>query len=90
MDFTSEEGIGSDCDGHRAQTDMSASLSHCFPRSFFLAETENFLHLGCLVRVEKFQLVVEREVRSSFPSWKELDTPDFIQKKHARSALKWC
>lgn len=42
------------------------------------------------MRVEKFQLVVEREVRSSFPSWKELDKPDFIQKKQARSALKWC
>jgi hypothetical protein len=39
------------------------------------------------VRVEKFQLVVEREVRSSFPSWEEMGMARFIQKKQARSAL---
>ncbi|KAM7333629.1 hypothetical protein ACRRTK_006949 [Alexandromys fortis] len=63
--------------------DLKSSLP-CMP----LTETSQPLTdpklIGCLVRVEKFQLVVEREVRSSFPSWKELDTPDFIQKKHAR------
>lgn len=40
--------------------------------------------VGCLVRVEKFQLVVEREVRSSFPSWEEMGMARFIQKKQAR------
>ncbi|XP_029402132.1 CST complex subunit CTC1 isoform X3 [Mus pahari] len=40
--------------------------------------------IGCLVRVEKFQLVVEREVRSTFPSWEELGMASFIQKKQAR------
>lgn len=70
-------------------TDLDA-LPHCFPHSYFLAKIENFLPLGCLVRVEKFQLVIEREVRSSFPSWKELDIKGFIQKKQARSALEWC
>ncbi|KAB0401771.1 hypothetical protein E2I00_019984, partial [Balaenoptera physalus] len=39
---------------------------------------------GCLVRAERFQLVVERNVRSSFPSWKELSMTGFIQKKQAR------
>ncbi|GAB1296273.1 CST complex subunit CTC1 [Apodemus speciosus] len=43
--------------------------------------------IGCLVRVEKFQLVVEREVSSSFPSWEEMGMASFIQKKQARSAL---
>ncbi|XP_057632491.1 CST complex subunit CTC1 isoform X4 [Chionomys nivalis] len=74
--------------------DLKASLP-CMP----LTETSQPLTdpklIGCLVWVEKFQLVVEREVRSSFPSWKELDTPDFIQKKHASSqppkpALSFC
>ncbi|KAJ8783719.1 hypothetical protein J1605_008762 [Eschrichtius robustus] len=40
--------------------------------------------IGCLVRAERFQLVVERNVRSSFPSWKELSMTGFIQKKQAR------
>ncbi|KAK2111180.1 CST complex subunit ctc1 [Saguinus oedipus] len=45
---------------------------------------ENFLPLGCLVRAERFQLIVERDMRSSFPSWKELSMPGFIQKQQAR------
>ncbi|XP_038182848.1 CST complex subunit CTC1 isoform X4 [Arvicola amphibius] len=68
--------------------DLKASLP-CMP----LTETSQPLTdpklIGCLVRVEKFQLVVEREVRSSFPSWKELDTPDFIQKKRARVYIQF-
>ncbi|XP_054173316.1 CST complex subunit CTC1 isoform X5 [Homo sapiens] len=40
--------------------------------------------IGCLVRAERFQLIVERDVRSSFPSWKELSMPGFIQKQQAR------
>ncbi|XP_059989423.1 CST complex subunit CTC1 isoform X2 [Lagenorhynchus albirostris] len=40
--------------------------------------------IGCLVRAERFQLVVERNVRSSFPSWKELSMTGFMQKKQAR------
>ncbi|XP_007950539.1 CST complex subunit CTC1 [Orycteropus afer afer] len=40
--------------------------------------------IGCLVRVEKFQLIVERDVRSNFPSWRELSMAGFIQKQQAR------
>ncbi|XP_005002150.1 CST complex subunit CTC1 isoform X2 [Cavia porcellus] len=40
--------------------------------------------IGCLVRAERFQLVVERNVKSNFPSWKELGVADFIQKQKAR------
>ncbi|KAM4843730.1 CST complex subunit CTC1 isoform 2-T2 [Thomomys bottae] len=40
--------------------------------------------IGCLVRAERFQLIVERDVRSSFPSWKELDMAGFIQHQQAR------
>ncbi|TEA35284.1 hypothetical protein DBR06_SOUSAS2810164 [Sousa chinensis] len=40
--------------------------------------------IGCLVRAERFQLVVERNVRSNFPSWKELSMTGFMQKKQAR------
>uniref|UniRef100_A0A8D0Y8P4 CST complex subunit CTC1 n=1 Tax=Sus scrofa TaxID=9823 RepID=A0A8D0Y8P4_PIG len=40
--------------------------------------------IGCLVRVERFQLVIERNIRSNFPSWKELGMTGFIQKQEAR------
>ncbi|KAG8507068.1 CST complex subunit CTC1, partial [Galemys pyrenaicus] len=40
--------------------------------------------IGCLVRVEKFQLIIERNVRSNFPSWKELSMTGFIQEQKAR------
>ncbi|XP_014444545.1 CST complex subunit CTC1 isoform X2 [Tupaia chinensis] len=40
--------------------------------------------IGCLVRAERFQLVIERDVRSNFPSWKELSMAGFIQKQQAR------
>ncbi|XP_010994788.2 CST complex subunit CTC1 isoform X5 [Camelus dromedarius] len=40
--------------------------------------------IGCLVRAERFQLVIERTVRSNFPSWKELSMTGFIQKQQAR------
>ncbi|XP_072796764.1 CST complex subunit CTC1 isoform X3 [Vicugna pacos] len=40
--------------------------------------------IGCLVRAERFQLVIERIVRSNFPSWKELSMTGFIQKQQAR------
>lgn len=56
---------------------------------FSLAKIENFLPLGCLVRAERFQLVVERDVRSNFPSWKELGMTSFIQKQQARLAPWW-
>ena len=37
-----------------------------------------------MVRTEKFQLVIERNVRSNFPSYKELNITGFIQKQQAR------
>ncbi|XP_012582163.1 PREDICTED: CST complex subunit CTC1 [Condylura cristata] len=40
--------------------------------------------IGCLVQIEKFQLVIERNVRSNFPSWKELSMTSFIQEQKAR------
>ncbi|KAM5214984.1 CST complex subunit CTC1 isoform 1-T1 [Hipposideros larvatus] len=40
--------------------------------------------IGCLVRAERFQLVIERHIRSNFPSWKELSMTGFIQKQQAR------
>lgn len=53
---------------------------------FSVAKTESFFPLGCLVRAERFQLVIERNVRSSFPSWKELSVEGFIQERRARLA----
>ncbi|XP_007606426.1 CST complex subunit CTC1 isoform X1 [Cricetulus griseus] len=63
--------------------DRSYSLP-CMPLSETSQPITDPKLIGCLVRVEKFQLVIEREVRSSFPSWKELDIKGFIQKKQAR------
>ncbi|XP_037020873.2 CST complex subunit CTC1 isoform X3 [Artibeus jamaicensis] len=40
--------------------------------------------IGCLVRAERFQLITERHVRSSFPSWKELSATGFVQMQEAR------
>uniref|UniRef100_A0A8C3YJ97 CST complex subunit CTC1 n=1 Tax=Catagonus wagneri TaxID=51154 RepID=A0A8C3YJ97_9CETA len=40
--------------------------------------------IGCLVRAERFQMVIERNIRSNFPSWKELGMTGFIQKQEAR------
>ncbi|XP_055970947.1 CST complex subunit CTC1 isoform X2 [Sorex fumeus] len=40
--------------------------------------------IGCLLRVEKFQLIIERNVRSNFPSWEELSKTGYIQKQRAR------
>ncbi|XP_004638586.1 CST complex subunit CTC1 [Octodon degus] len=40
--------------------------------------------IGCLVRAERFHLVIERNVKSNFPSWKELGVENFIQKRRAR------
>lgn len=68
-------------------TQLCSALLPSLLHSSFPAKTENSLHLGCLVRVEKFQLVVEREVTSSFPSWEEMGMASFIQKKQTRSAL---
>nr|XP_035950440.1 CST complex subunit CTC1 [Halichoerus grypus] len=45
--------------------------------------------IGCLVRTEKFQLVIERNVRSNFPSYKELNMTGFIQKQQARVYIQF-
>ncbi|XP_043438996.1 LOW QUALITY PROTEIN: CST complex subunit CTC1 [Prionailurus bengalensis] len=45
--------------------------------------------IGCLVRTEKFQLIIERNVRSTFPSCKELSMAGFIQKQQARVYIQF-
>ncbi|XP_051036266.1 CST complex subunit CTC1 isoform X2 [Phodopus roborovskii] len=68
--------------------DLSGSVP-CMPLSDTSQPLTDPKLIGCLVRVEKFQLVVEREVRSSFPSWKELGMKDLIQKKQARVYIQF-
>lgn len=63
---------------------MVCSASHSTVLSSY--QNINFFPLGCLVRAERFQLVIERNVRSSFPSWKELSLAGFIQEQQARLA----
>uniref|UniRef100_G1T012 CST complex subunit CTC1 n=1 Tax=Oryctolagus cuniculus TaxID=9986 RepID=G1T012_RABIT len=75
--------VASSHKGYLQLRDQSGSLP-----CLLLAENQQPLMdpqlIGCLVRVEKFQLVIERNVRSAFPSWKELSEADFIRKRQAR------
>ncbi|XP_040856733.1 CST complex subunit CTC1 [Ochotona curzoniae] len=61
--------------------------SGCLPCLILVEHSQPLMDtqlLGCLVRVEKFQLIVERNIRSAFPSWKELGQTNFINKRQAR------
>ncbi|XDV46698.1 hypothetical protein PO909_014537, partial [Leuciscus waleckii] len=45
---------------------------------------------GCLVCVRRCTLVMERFMKTNFPSWKHLDQPSYIIHKHCRVYLKLC
>uniref|UniRef100_UPI00398E54F0 CST complex subunit CTC1 n=1 Tax=Pristiophorus japonicus TaxID=55135 RepID=UPI00398E54F0 len=47
-------------------------------------------YLGCLVQLQKYQLVLERFIRSEFPSSKHLDDPRFVKEKHTRIYVQFC
>ncbi|XP_049716344.1 CST complex subunit CTC1 isoform X1 [Elephas maximus indicus] len=63
--------------------DQSGSLP-CLPLTKHSEPITDPRLTGCLVRTERFQLIVERDVRSNFPSWRELSMAGFIQKQQAR------
>lgn len=71
-------GMGGETCGVVCFTAHPAAVSSC--------RSGKLLSPGCLVRTEKFQLVIERNVRSNFPSYKELNMTGFIQKQQARLA----
>ncbi|XP_005399480.1 PREDICTED: CST complex subunit CTC1 isoform X2 [Chinchilla lanigera] len=75
--------VASSRKGYLQLRDQSASLPCLLLAKDSQPVTDPRL-IGCLVRVERFQLVIERNVKSSFPSWKELGMGDFIQKQQAR------
>ncbi|XP_029436637.1 CST complex subunit CTC1 isoform X2 [Rhinatrema bivittatum] len=41
-------------------------------------------HTGSVLQVDRFQIVVERFIRSDFPSWKQLASPEHVREKHSR------
>lgn len=45
---------------------------------------------GCLVCVRRCTLVMERFMKTNFPSWKHLDQPSYITLKHCRVYLQLC
>ncbi|XP_051737143.1 CST complex subunit CTC1 [Ctenopharyngodon idella] len=45
---------------------------------------------GCLVCVRQCTLVMERFMKTHFPSWKHLDQPSYITHKHCRVYLQLC
>uniref|UniRef100_A0A673VIV6 CST complex subunit CTC1 n=2 Tax=Suricata suricatta TaxID=37032 RepID=A0A673VIV6_SURSU len=45
--------------------------------------------IGCLVRTEKFQVIIERNIRTTFPSYKELGMTGFVQKQQARVYIQF-
>ncbi|XP_078386151.1 CST complex subunit CTC1 isoform X1 [Cetorhinus maximus] len=47
-------------------------------------------YIGCLVQLQKYQLVIERFISSEFPSSKHLDDPRFIKEKHTRIYAQFC
>ncbi|XP_072326613.1 CST complex subunit CTC1 isoform X2 [Scyliorhinus torazame] len=47
-------------------------------------------YIGCLVQLQKYQLVIERFICSEFPSSKHLDDPRFIKEKHTRIYAQFC
>ncbi|XP_039603055.1 CST complex subunit CTC1 isoform X3 [Polypterus senegalus] len=40
---------------------------------------------GCLLMIKEFTLVMERFLKTNFPSWKQLEDPKFVQEKKSRS-----
>ncbi|XP_073678894.1 CST complex subunit CTC1-like, partial [Garra rufa] len=50
----------------------------------------NTAWLGCLVCVRRCTLVMERFMKTNFPSWKHLDQHSYITHKHCRVYLQLC
>ncbi|XP_051896225.1 CST complex subunit CTC1-like [Pristis pectinata] len=47
-------------------------------------------YIGCLVQLQRYQLVLERFMNSDFPSSKHLDDPNFVKEKHTRVYVQFC
>nr|XP_033780314.1 CST complex subunit CTC1 isoform X5 [Geotrypetes seraphini] len=45
--------------------------------------------VGSVLQVERFQIVVERFIRSDFPSWKQLASPEYVREKHSRVYIQF-
>ncbi|KAG2467668.1 CTC1 protein, partial [Polypterus senegalus] len=45
---------------------------------------------GCLLMIKEFTLVMERFLKTNFPSWKQLEDPKFVQEKKSRVYAVFC
>ncbi|XP_035377570.1 CST complex subunit CTC1 isoform X2 [Electrophorus electricus] len=50
----------------------------------------NTAWIGCLVCVRQCTLVMERFLKTDFPSWKHLDQPKYITHRHCRVYIQVC
>ncbi|XP_066578424.1 CST complex subunit CTC1 isoform X2 [Amia ocellicauda] len=46
--------------------------------------------IGCLVCVQRFTLLTERFLQTDFPSWAQLDQPQYIRHRHCRVYIQLC
>ncbi|XP_060092784.1 CST complex subunit CTC1 [Heteronotia binoei] len=46
--------------------------------------------IGCLLQIEAFQLVMEQFLQSDFPSWQELESPEYVKEKKTRLYAQFC
>ncbi|XP_048885467.1 CST complex subunit CTC1 isoform X2 [Brienomyrus brachyistius] len=56
--------------------------SHC--------TASNTAWLGCLVSIQRFTMVVERFLKTDFPSWRHLDDECHVTHRHCRVYIQFC
>ncbi|XP_057175330.1 CST complex subunit CTC1 isoform X3 [Triplophysa rosa] len=71
------------------QTDQSGATTNSNISTAWLGKPMTSL-LCCLVCVQRCTLVMERLMKTNFPSWKHLDQPNYITHKHCRLYLQFC
>ncbi|XP_059808909.1 CST complex subunit CTC1 isoform X1 [Hypanus sabinus] len=71
--------------GYLQLVDASGSLD-CVVQNSAVSQTAfcDTSYIGCLVQLQKYQVVLERFMNSDFPSSKHLRDPRFIKEKHTR------
>ncbi|XP_078097410.1 CST complex subunit CTC1 [Mustelus asterias] len=72
--------------------DTSGALDCCVQNSNEVNQVafSDTSYIGCLVQLQKYQLVIERFMCCEFPSSKHLDDPRFIKEKHTRIYVQFC
>ncbi|XP_062922186.1 CST complex subunit CTC1 isoform X1 [Mobula hypostoma] len=77
--------------GHLQLVDASGSLD-CVVQNSAVNQTAfcDTSYIGCLVQLQKYQVVLERFMNSDFPSSKHLHDQRFVKEKHTRVYIQFC